>query len=949
MFGARQNSLALSRAVVITGLVVLLALMLFPYHALAQSTGSISGKVTDSKTGEGMPGAQILIKGTNRGAATDPDGAYTIRNVPPGTYTVFVRFIGYFTEETQVEVSSSASATANFQLRQSVLQLGEIVVTGTGAGVQKRELTTPVSTLTVQDIQTAPVQSIDQLLQGRLPGATVNLSTGMPGTGSLIRARGVTSVVASETPVIYVDGVRVDRNSNFGLGSGGPLSSSLNDILVGDIERVELLKGGAATTLYGSEAASGVLQIFTKKGKAGPPQWTFRVEQGYNQAYDQFIIEDFTKNQVIENGYFQSYSVGLTGGSENATYNFSGRMQESQGNLPNVDDILYSLNGGLRVFASEKLQLDFSAKLARDDFGRAFSDNAIAGLLTQAERGWFNPVNQASPYKGFTNEQYLAKYNDELIAPKLTEAVNRFTFSTSADYAPFKWFKHRLTVGTDYRKNEQRQFNPIISQVVTSTPGGGVSRFDREYLSITMDYAGTVNYPSTGNLTSAFTFGVQGFREEIRTVNVNATRFGLPGTDDFDNAANITAFEANQELFNGGFFFNEQLGLFNRLYLNGAVRVDGNSAFGDDVGLQVYPKAGIAYNVSDESFWQNSFLPKFWGGMKVRASWGQTGTFPSPFVKDSTFATGPFLGASAAGFGNPGNSEIKPEKTTGLDIGFDAAFLNERVGVEFTWFKETTKDALFSVPSQPVSGLAFQFRNIGEIQNDGIEVAVNASILSKPNWNVSLRASVATLDNKVTKLGGAPPFSIGGFGFLPQRVEEGKPVGVFRTIHATDDPATTARENETRLDFNPLPKRTGSVALNATLFRNLNLSILGDWQTGGYSLNTGSVLRVFDAMKPEIDRIPVGYTFSTASSVFIEKSDFFKLREVVARYQFRNVKYVRDLALTASMRNVYTFTGVDTFDPELHGVRGGAAEAGGISFFTLSPPRQFRFGIEVNY
>ncbi len=625
MFGARRNSLALSRAVVIAGLVVLLALVLLPSTVLAQATGSISGKVTDSKTAEGMPGAQIVIKGTNRGAATDPDGAYTIRNVPPGTYTVFVRFIGYFTEETQVEVSANTAATANFQLKQSVLQLGEIVITGTGAGVQKRELTTPVSTLTVQDIQSAPVQSIDQLLQGRIPGATVNMSTGMPGTGSLIRARGITSVAASETPVIYVDGVRVDRNSNFGLGSGGPRSSALNDILVGDIERVELLKGGAATTLYGSEAASGVLQIFTKKGKAGPPQWTFRVDQGYNQAYEQFIIEDFTKNQVLENGYFQSYSVGLSGGSENSTYNFSGRMQENQGNLPNVDDILYSLNGGLRVFASEKVQLDFSAKLARDDFGRAFSDNAIAGLLTQSERGWFNQVNQASPYKGFTNEQYLAKYNDELITPKLTEAVNRFTFSTTADFAPFKWFKHRLTVGTDYRKNEQRQFNPIVSQVVTSTPGGGVFRFDREYLSITMDYAGTVNYPSTGNLTSAFTFGVQGFREEIRTVNVNGTRFGLPGTDDFGNAANITASEANQELFNGGFFFNEQLGLFNRLYLNGAVRVDGNSAFGDEVGLQVYPKAGVAYNISDESFWHAAFA----GNPKYRCAAGQISRPPA--------------------------------------------------------------------------------------------------------------------------------------------------------------------------------------------------------------------------------------------------------------------------------------------------------------------------------
>jgi len=364
--------------------------------------------------------------------------------------------------------------------------------------------------------------------------------------------------------------------------------------------------------------------------------------------------------------------------------------------------------------------------------------------------------------------------------------------------------------------------------------------------------------------------------------------------------------------------------------------VDDNNAFGEEVDLQVYPKAAVAYNMSNESFWQNSFLSKFWNVMKLRASWGKTGQF-LPFVRNMTFTMPPFPGV-------PGNDKIKPEKITGIDAGFDAALFDERFGVEFSWFRENTKDALVLIPGSPVTGFGPQLRNFGEMQNDGIEVAMNASIIATPKLALSLRASMATLNNEVTKLNGTPPFTIGGFSFLPQRVEESKPAGVFRTTHPTGGNAF-----DTRLDFNPLPKRTGSVALNAILFRNLNLSVLGDWQTGGYSLNTGALLRAMDRMKPEIDRIPPGHNFTTALSVFIEKSDYFKLREIVARCQFHNVKYVRNLTLTASARNVYTFTGAETFDPELTDFGSTIVNIGGINIPALSPPRTFRLGVEVNY
>jgi outer membrane receptor protein involved in Fe transport len=532
----------------------------------------------------------------------------------------------------------------------------------------------------------------------------------------------------------------------------------------------------------------------------------------------------------------------------------------------------------------------------------------------------------------------------------LTYAVNRFTFGTTATYDPAKYFSTRLTLGMDYRKNEERQFIPIAAEAVTGVPGGALGRSDREFLTLTLDYAGTVKYPQSGKITSAFTFGAQGFRQEDRESSVTATEFGLPGTDDFDNAANLAPLESNRQIFSGGFFFNEQVGLWNKLFVNAGVRIDGNTAFGDAVNLATYPKFGVAYNISDEAFWQRLPWSGVWHQLKLRGSWGQTGSFPAPFTKDKTFVQGAYLDGVAANFGNPGDENLGPEKTRTVEMGFDAALLSERVGLELNAFRSRTVDALLTVPSDPATGLGFQLRNVGTIKNSGIELGLNASILNTRNVRFSLRGSYSTLTNKVESLGGAQPFSLAGFGFLPQRVEAGKPVGVFQTTRPNDDPATPQHEFDTVLERSPLADKYFSLGANLTLWRNLQLSILGDGQTGGYVLNTGAVLRYFNGGEPEASLVPPGYDFDTASEVFVEKGDFFKIREITASYRLPQNYFGTQWRLIASLRNVATFAKAKRMDPELQGFRDGSAtntDVGGINFFTLPPPHQFRFALEA--
>ena len=898
----------------------------------------IAGLVTDAGTGEPLPGANVVIKGALAGAATDAQGRFEFNYDVVGEITLIVRFMGYKTQEQSFSASDNLT-NLQFPLELDVLKMDAVVVTGQGYQLRKKELATPVSTLDAAEIEAAPVETLDGLLQAKVAGTSIKFNSGQPGTGSRMQIRGVKSANVNQTPVIYIDGVRVDNNDNFRLarGTGGLESNALSDILIGDVERVEVIKGGAAASLYGSESANGVIQIFTKKGKAGAPKWKFGVEQGINQPETKFILEDFTKDHILESGHFQKYRASVDGGSTTLTYHLSGHIQGNEGITPKTDDLRWGLQAGFRAFPSEKLQIDFSGSLVRHVYGRIYNNNAIASIITSVE----GHQSDFFPAAGSTLDEQL-ELRDTYLLPDIDEYVNRYTFATTARWEPVDWFSTRMTLGTDYRKSEFRTFDPIASEVVTSTPGGGLFRSDRDYITLTLDYTGTIKYPYEGPITSTFTFGAQGFREEDRESQIQATEFGLPGTDDLDNAANISAQESNQEIFSGGFFFNEQLGFMDKIFLNLGIRFDGNTAFGDEISLVSYPKVGLAYSVSDESFW---FLKKWVPEFKIRGSWGQTGSFPAPFLRDRTYNQVSFLNAPAAQFGNPGDASLGPEKTTTLEVGFDMALLNQRVAVEFNYYNDVTTDALFQVPSQPSTGLGFQTRNVGEIENTGIEVGLDATILDSRNVRLSIGGSFATVNNKVTSLGGSAPFNIGGFSFLPLRVEEGHPVGIFRTNIPQDDGTFLANQ----LVSSPLAEQIFSARLNLTLFRNFRLNVTGDGQMGGFILNTGAVIRYFNGAEPEASMVPAGFNFVTASDVFITESDYFKIREISASYDVPGSYFGTEITLHASVRNVYIFSKSDRLDPELNGVRAaGATDVGGINFFTLSMPRQFRFSVLFN-
>jgi TonB-dependent starch-binding outer membrane protein SusC len=980
-----MNRLALPvRAV---GWLVALALVFAATPLLeAQAAGTITGTVRSAVTNQPLPGVQVVVRGTQRGSLTDTEGRFVVPNVAAGPQTVDASLIGFQRGSETVAVVGGQGVQVAFLLQQSAVAIEGIVVTGTGTPVARRRLSAPVDVLSGAAIDEAAATNIGQLLQGRVPGAVVQSISAQPGQAPRINFRGVSSVFASQTPVIYVDGVRMDNRTGMGWGTGGEVTSALAEILASDIDRIEITKGGAASTLYGSEAANGVIQIFTRRG-IGAPRLTVRVEQGLDQPEAKFIQDagfaypdladepgfnpNFVRDRFLRTGWAQDYYVGASGGGDLTSYHLSSRVSHAQGVLPENDGAIYALRGHLSTRLREPLTVDFTGNFTRNNFSRIFNGWAINDPLTAFEVGDALFLSGAP-----TLEEAL----DVLLMPDIDEQVSRFTFGTTATFSPSDLFTSRATVGVDYRANEQRLIEPIDFPVTTDA--GSISRYNRDFTSVTLDFAGTFSYPREGRITSDLTLGVQGFREEESQIFATGTNFSLPGNLNFDAAADVSAYERNAQIFNGGFFVLERIGLRDVLFLEAGVRFDGNSAFGRGVGLQSYPKAGIAYNISDELFWLDGRLGQWVPELKLRAAYGQTGRYPPPFERDAAFTAAPFRGESAPRFVNPGNPELGPERVTSLDLGFDLGAWQNRFGVNLTWFNARTDDALFQVREQPVTGQLSQLRNVGELLNRGIELSVNVAAVRRPTlgWNVG--AMLNTVHNEVLSLGGEESFFIGAQD--SGIVQIGYPVGAYyvnQPVDTTGDglPDGVARDfvfhPDTGRPLGPTPTRTGSFFTDLRT-GNFSFSALADWSAGSAVLDFGTAWATFNALErvvfPERYNAAGGlvrrYTYTEAFNTLLMRGDFWKLRELGVRYHVPVGTTRRwgaeRTTIYGTVRNAYTWVPRNQalfaeearrnlLDPELAGIAdavaplGGELQLGGAQSITLPPPRQFRLGVQV--
>ena len=818
---------------------------------LAAQTGTIEGKVTSVTTGEPIVGAEVSLVGITIGTRTGPGGTFALLNVPAGPRELRVLAIGFKVATAHLVVLPDQSTTTTLQLAPSVLQLDAIIVTGTPGQARVREVGNSIAQVNLSQVKDPPA-SMDQLLQARAPGLSVMQTSGMAGEGAQIRLRGAVSVSQSNQPIIYVDGVRV-RSEGYrrnrppfsdsnGFRGGNYQASPLNDISPADVDRVEVIKGAAASTLYGTEAAAGVIQIFTKRGSAGAPRWTVQVGQGFSQ------LRPFGTDSVpylnlrpaghvhglchetpvtgcswIRNAYRQHYSGSVSGGSAGANglqYFLSATSEDNDGVLPLDNEKKLSTRGNVGITLADNLRIEWNTAYSNTDLSNTPAGNNAHGLVLNVYRGERNYRSSSDP-----------KVIDSLLNQSLTTGIQRLITGATVTYTPFAGFSNRFTLGYDLAQQQNHNLRPFG---FVAAPQGILVDEQLRYSLLTADYVGSMDLRLSPQLASTFSVGGQAVTSEEGRATAYGEGFPGPGVPVVSAARVQLAGDTSVRVINAGFFLQNVFKFRDRYFLTGGVRFDGNSAFGRSLGLQVYPKISGSYVISDEPFW-----PASWGEVKLRGALGWAGRAPGAF--DAVRSWRPCISAAQSCFlpGQVGDTLVGPERTREAELGFDAALVNNRVTVEATWYHRLTTDALFAIRQVPSDGWPFQQRsNVGSMSNTGVEVSVDAIVLNKPDWGIDIGGTVYTNHGLVRDLGGAVPFAAGGgwvqVGFAPMAAR-GIIINNPNEIAAPD---TVCRSSCTADGFHIFGPQQPTLVLGQVLTvrlpKGVTLSARGEYQGGGW-------------------------------------------------------------------------------------------------------------------
>ena len=872
--------------------------------------------------------------------------------------------------------------------------LDEVVVTGQGVAVSKRRLSSNITKLSSADLGSLPTGRIDQMLQNALPNVQITLTNGQPGTTSMIKSRGLSSAFTNSTPVIYVDGVRVDNlntgsslfnvmNNAYGNINGQTAATSaIGDIPMENIDHIEYVPGGAATTLYGSDAANGVIQIFTKNHGNGSFHASVISQIGWDVANSQFYHFNRTKELLHQTGFQQKYGISFSGGTERMGYSFGASMSHNTGTIIHNgnEQKKYDIRFGTSIKMNSKLKYTNSFGYVADEFQRNrngnqgyytglwFTEGSAAANFTYLtengeQRNFPADIDKATPYEYAMMKSFVSQAED---MQDHKEQVKRFQTSQQLLFTPLANLTFHATLGLDYRYNTDKlvETNKYLIHTQMKPAGtadaGSVSNYDRNYYGITGELNGQWKFFKDELISNILTGGFQYFSSHdhqsfYKGLNVR------DGARIMTGAGSIYADEWLSSLHNYGTYLQDNFGLLNRYYLDLGLRMDYNTAFGDQVGWQAYPKIGMSYIVSEEPWMQKLVNNKWVNSLKLMANYGVAGSYPPAFEYMRTVETSSYLDKQANTFGKIGNPNLGPEKKRSYEFGFQGDFFHNVLSLGFTYYYAITKDALFNVPTLPSSGQSSSYlANIGRIRNRGIEMYVGLNIINTREWGLSCRTSINTNDNKVLSTGGLVPFAIGGFSSrtIITVVEEGKSVGFLRGTATILNADNTVKETLYNQDLGrTIPTVYGNFSLNAR-WRRLTFNLTGDYQTGAYIHSFDRQFRFAKGIKD--DAVPEAALSGTTqaqswlnfTNFFVEKADFVKIRNIGIDYVFQFPKYIiRELNLAFNVYNPFSWTS-SSVDPEavLSGARTqGAIATGGLNYSSYSLPRQYVFTAKVSF
>ncbi len=1033
--------------------------LLFAAPAISWGQGqvaySISGVVSD-KANQPLIGVAVQLLETRQGTLTDLDGKYMLEGtVASGTYTLQMSYLGYanFTRTITID-DANRKLDLNVTLEEDALALDEVVVTGSTLKSTRRQLGNAVNIVNADALQKSGTDNLLSALQGKIAGAQVTQNSGDPSGGLSVRLRGVNSIRGNSDPLYVIDGVVVSNSTtnvtqvSVSAGAAEMGTNRLADINPKDIESINVLSGAAAAAVYGSRAANGVVIITTKRGSTGKPQITLSTSVNVNQLRQKVYITTYGKqfgsvgqrlhtinpftggptvnvlgrnlptqlvdvtrydyqDNVFHNGMGTDNYLSVSGGTDKTKYYGSISYMANQGIVRNTDFNRY----GLRLNLDQQLAPWIKASFGLS-YNNSFSNEKPNG------NSFFSPINAINITNNITDAA-KRDANGNLQAVEVTrvnplsviedfdinQEVNRAISNLAFTLFPLKGMTIDWVLGADVYSQAGNTYIPPYPYAGVNPlyyAAGFAATVNSNFRLFNNDL--NINYETdiTNNLRSITTAGFNYQYSRNSSVLASGETL-LPNIRTVNGATTTLRSAYGLDQFSlSGYFLQQTFGLSNQLFVTLAGRIDGSSKFSAEENTQFYPKASASWVVSDNAFWKERF-GKTWNALKLRGSWGESGGLTGIGSYDRFWQFSPVNYLNRPTFlpsTQLANPLIVPERTRELEVGADLSFLDSRVNLAFTWYKQDVFDLVVNRLLAASSGGRSIVDNVGEMENKGVELnlGINAVRSTNLNWDVNL---VFSRNRNSIVNAGSPLVAISNSAGAPAFLVQGQPASVmFGTFYAKNP------DGSLLLDVNGLPqqergtvtaykgeavpagayviagqlytpKRDGSGQPTGTVLRNVigdpNPDYLASFSsslrfkglTFGFLFDGVFGYEVFNAdrrtrqgvgigdyaereMKGELKR---GYIWSIypIEEWRVDDGSFIKLREVSLSYNLPKLfKGMQDWNLSFVGRNLVSFDNYDGYDPETN-AGGNSDLLRGVDFGNVPIPRTYQVVLTAKF